>query len=95
MLTLLKHGEDVDAQSKHQETSLHVAVGVANAPGASKIVDSLLSCGADETTLNEEGESAADVGRINLDEAVDSRAEGADFNRQGMPRSSTCASCWW
>ena len=57
---LLKHGALVNAQDGSLLTPLHCAAGHAG-EGAAEVVDLLLRWEADETIVNDEGETAADV----------------------------------
>ena len=61
VVALLEHGADANAQDEDQDTPLHWAAAKAGMQGAAEVVDSLLRSGADETILNDQGKSAADV----------------------------------
>ena len=62
-LALLKHGAHVNNQQNvNSQTPLHLAAARAgNEVAAAELVDCLLRSGADETILNDEGKSAADI----------------------------------
>ncbi len=58
---LLKHGAQANAQDDDLETPLHVAVTNGGIHGAAEAVELLLRSGADETILNKNGKTAADI----------------------------------
>ncbi|CAM9094058.1 unnamed protein product [Ectocarpus sp. 4 AP-2014] len=60
-LALFKHGANIEARDMRGETPLIIAARQAGRQGVTAIVDMLLRCGADETTLNPDGRTAAEV----------------------------------
>ena len=89
---LVKHGVDVNAQPNRGETSLFLAAKITYNQRGAEVVALLLRSGANETILNEEGESAANV--VAEDDEEEFRVGGAcrarapavseRFGRQGM-----------
>lgn len=62
LLALLKHGANISPRDMFQDTPLHSAARMAGLmAGAPDVVDSLLRSGADETILNDGGDSVADM----------------------------------
>ena len=70
---LLKHGAHINALDDYLRTPLCVAAGRAGTHGAAKIVDILLRSGADETIVDDQGNTAADAVGEGIEE------EDADF----------------
>ncbi|CAN0390368.1 unnamed protein product, partial [Ectocarpus sp. 12 AP-2014] len=60
-LALFKHGANIEARDMRGETPLIIAARQAGRQGVTAIVDMLLRCGADETALNPDGRTAAEV----------------------------------
>lgn len=61
MLTLAKHGAEVNTQDNNNKPPLSCVATVAGNQGAPEIVDFLSRLGADETVLDHEGKSDVDV----------------------------------
>eukprot|EP00752_Nemacystus_decipiens_P011995 g10634.t1 len=81
LLALLKHGAHVNARDDSQDTALHTAVSYAGMEGAAEVVDLLLRSDADETILNNMGETAADVVAGSVDDE-DQLADDVERVRQ-------------
>ncbi|CAN0435060.1 unnamed protein product [Ectocarpus sp. 12 AP-2014] len=61
MSALLKHGAHVNAQNNNRSTPLHRAAFHAGTDRFTEVVDPLLRSGADETILDVDGKTAADI----------------------------------
>lgn len=62
VLTLLEHGAEVNATNTQGETPLHhAALNVGGEAGAAKLVDLLLRAGADETSVDANGQKPVDI----------------------------------
>ncbi|CAM9113579.1 unnamed protein product [Pylaiella littoralis] len=61
VLALLQHGEDVSNQNTARLTPWHLAAAQAGTLGTAEVVDVLLRRGADENSINSNGQTAADM----------------------------------
>lgn len=87
VLALLKHGADVNVRVNGEETALHDAAFHAGMEGkfTAETVDILLRWGADETAVNADGCTLADIAGGTISDRITT----------GLPRiSSACTSCW-
>lgn len=60
-LALFRHGANIEARDFRGETPLHIAARQAGREGVTAIVNLLLTCGSDETALNPNGCTAAEI----------------------------------
>ena len=60
-LALFRHGANIEARDIRGETPLQIAARQAGREGVSAIVDLLLRCGSDETAVNRNGRTAAEI----------------------------------
>lgn len=75
---LLRHGAEPNALNSHHQTPLHLAASQVGAAGTSEVVDLLLRSGANETVVDFEGDTAADLVEYYLLEQEDEQEEGDD-----------------
>ena len=69
VLALLKHGAEVNAHCDLGVTPLHTAALNAGKQGTAQVVDALLRWGADETVVDQDGVTPADVMGEDVEEA--------------------------
>lgn len=60
-LALFQHGANIEARDIRGETALQIAARQAGREGVSAIVNLLLRCGSDETAVNRNGRTAAEI----------------------------------
>ena len=60
-LALFRHGANIEARDFRGETPLQIAARQAGREGVTAIVNLLLTCGSDETALNPDGRTAAEI----------------------------------
>eukprot|EP00752_Nemacystus_decipiens_P006402 g5766.t1 len=60
-LALFRHGANIEARDFRGETPLQIAARQAGREGVASIVNLLLTCGSDETALNPDGRTAAEI----------------------------------
>ncbi len=68
LTALLRHGAHVNAQDDDLRTPLNSAAAEAGTKGAAEVVNHLLRSGADETILDVEGKTAAEIVAIAVEE---------------------------
>lgn len=60
-LALFQHGANIEARDIRGETALQIAARQAGREGVSAMVNLLLRCGSDETAVNRNGRTAAEI----------------------------------
>lgn len=60
-LALFRHGANIEARDFRGETPLQIAARQAGREGVAAIVNLLLTCGSDETAVNPDGRTAAEI----------------------------------
>ncbi len=102
VLALLKHVADTNARDMEGQAPLHWAASCAGKEGASEMADLLLRSGADETIIDNTGDTAAGVvglwlegdplvARRTSSSAAGGRSHGQSMAPPGLPDAVTCS----
>ena len=92
LTALLRYGAHVNVQTVFLVTPLHCAAARAGIQGAAEVVDVLLRSGADETIVDDEAKTAADVVAFGVEEE-DRVAEDVERVRQ-LLKNATADRAW-